>query len=198
MGDDLLLWLYFDRDVDAREYTKVINDAEKRLGIHPVRGLFTDILNVSFCSMGFYWTATGLACVPKLGRCFAKLFWTVTPPAGRCPRRMASTIAHAFYPLYHEYKPMREFLQHHMRVPPIECDLGDALPYVLREGVVPRWPGIRWAEGNLVKYGIPSDALDDLAEVLHGRDAAVVFHPIVNMMLDQDLADPPERRGCLC
>lgn len=198
MGDDLLLWLYFNHEVDAIEYTQAINNAEKRLGINPVRGLFTDILNVSFCSMGFYWTAAGLACVPKLGRCFAKLFWTVTPLAGRDPLRMASTIAHAFYPLYHEYKPMRDFLKHHMRVPPIECDLGDAMPYILRDNVVPRWPGIRWAEGNLVKYGLPADALDDIGDHIRDVKAAVIDHPIVNMMLEQDLADPPERRGCLC
>lgn len=198
MGDDLLLWVYFDHEVSPCEYAGAINALEADLGIHPVRGLFQDVLNVSFCSMGFYWTTSGrLAVVPKLGRCFAKLFWTVTPLQNRAPERMASTIAHAFYPLYHEYEPMRVFLQHHMKAPPIEVENAPWLSYVWRDFGVPRFPGINWGLGNLVKYGLPLDALFDMAEVLSGFESGLIDHPIVNIMLQQDMADPPERRGVL-
>lgn len=198
MGDDLLLWLYFDHDVDPREYAAAVNGAERRLGINPVRGIFKDILNVSFCSMGFYHTSQGvLVALPKIGRCFAKLFWTTTAMQGRDPRRIASTIAHAFYPAYVQYEPMRLFLKHHMRFPPIECDISGSLPYVLREWQLPRIHGICWAEGNAVKYGIPPDALSDMAEILQECPSGVVHHPLIDRILEQDLSDPPDRRGVL-
>lgn len=198
MGDDLLLWLYFSQAVEPAVYAREINIAEAALGIQPVRGLFTDVLNVSFCSMTFYWTRShGLAIVPKLGRTFAKLFWTVTPLQNRSPARLASTIAHAFYPLYHEYEPMRVFLKHHMGVPPIEMEWTSALPYAMREGVIDTWPGINWAEGNAVKYGLLNSTLSEMSELLSGLGSGGIDHPAVNIMIAQDTADPPERRGLL-
>ncbi len=197
MGDDLLLWLYFDREVDPQWYADAISAAERRLGIEPVRGIFGDILNASFCSMGFYWAREGLAVMPKVGRCLAKLFWTVTPLAGRDPKRLASTIAHAFYPTYHSYMPMRQYLRHHMKVPPLEVAVTDVMPYVLRGDVMPRYEGVKWAEAHLVKYGIPPDALHDMPDVLARGESGVVSHPVVNIMIAQDTSDPPERRGVL-
>ncbi len=196
MGDDLLLWLYFDKEVSPIDYRDAINRAEAKLGINPVRGLFSDVLNVSFCSLGFYWKRGGeLVAVPKLGRCFGKLFWTVTPLAGRDPLRLGSTIAHAFYPTYSGYRPMRVFLKHHMQKAPIEVTVEDAMPYVCREHQLPALTGVNWVEGNLVKYGTPPDALDDMSEILAACPVGVVDHPVVNLMLSQDLSDPPQRRG---
>ncbi len=198
LGDDLLLWLYFDRLVEPAQYVAAINKAEATLGIHPVRGLFHDVLNVSFCSMGFYWTNRGqLVAVPKIGRCFGKLFWTVTPLAGRDPQRLASTIAHAFYPTYSGYRPMRQFLKHHMKVAPIETNIDGSLPYVCREFEMPALAGVNWIEGNIVKYGIPPDALADMDQILEECPVGVVDHPVVNQLITQDLSDPPQRRGVL-
>jgi hypothetical protein len=199
MGDDLLLWLYFDRSVDPGAYAAAISAAEHRLGIHPVRGLFADVLCASFCSLGFHRTAEGrLVALPKLGRCFAKLFWTVTPLNGRDPRRMASTVAHAFYPAFHSYGPMRSFLKHHMQVPPLEVDVSEALPYVLREHQLPECSGINWAESLIVKYGLPPDVLSDMTDILTSTPVGVVHHPAVDIMIEQDASDPPDRRGVLC
>ncbi len=198
MGDDLLLWLYFPAAVDAKGYVDAINKAETALGIHPVRGVFADVRCVSFCSNTFYTTSQGkLAMVPKLGRTFAKLFWTVTPLAGRDPARLASTIAHAFYPVYLGYHPMREFLRHHMGVPPLDAQdvVSSQLPYLCRSGL-PTWEGVQWAEGNLVKYGILPGTLDDIRTLLLGR-AGGLHHPAIDMMIQQDQSDPCDRRGCL-
>jgi hypothetical protein len=198
MGDDLLLWVYFDHRVEAHEYASAMTAAERGLGINPVRGIFSEVLNVSFCSMGFYWTNDGqLVALPKIGRCFAKLFWTVTALAGRCPARLASTIAHAFLPAFGTYRPMREFLKYHARAPPLECECTDALPYVLREHQLPRTRGVRWHECNVVKYGIPPDALEDMGEMLASVGCGVVSHAVVSEMIRQDCSDPPERRGVL-
>jgi len=198
MGDDLLLWLYFDHPVDPRSYYQEINEREAKLGIHPVRGLFRDVLHVSFCSMGFYWTDRAqLVALPKVGRCFAKLFWTVTPLRNRCPARLASTVAHAFLPAYHTYKPMRAFLKHHTAVAPLEVDIRDQMPYVLREHALPRTTGVLWDEAHVVKYGLTPCSLDNMAEVLAACPVGIVSHPAVSRMLAEDTCDPPERRGCL-
>lgn len=198
MGDDLLVWVYFDKMVDPQEYARAMNGRESAAGIHPVRGVFKDILNVSFCSMGFYWTVDGtLAVVPKLGRMFAKLFWTVTPLAGRNPARLASTIAHAMYPIYKDFKPMRVFLKRHMRVAPIELAVLDTVPYVMRHEFNPRWPLILWKECNHVKYGLFDDSLDEFTELMRTDFMGGVYHPVIDLMLEQDLSDPPERLGVL-
>jgi len=198
MGDDLLLWLYFNRPVDAAEYCTAINGTESALGIHPVRGIFNDILNVSFCSSTFYKTTSGgFALVPKLGRTFGKLFWTVTPLQNRDPRRLASTIAHAFYPMYTGYRPMCDFLLHHMRVQPIEDSsiVDAAVPYLCKKGV-PRWEGVQWSSGNVAKYGLLPGTLDDLSQLLAGESGGL-YHPAINVMIEQDSSDPCDRRGVL-
>lgn len=201
MGDDLLLWLYFDQVVDFKEYAAAIAALEAGLGIQPVRGLFDNVLNVSFCSLGFYWSHEGLVAVPKLGRTFAKLFWTVTPLQGRDPARLASTIAASFYPLFHEYAPMREFLRHHMKAPPLEKELVDEhMPYlswIAGEQSLSALSGVHWDSGNQVKYGLLSGTLGDMPDVLNDCPTGLVSHPAVDIMLQQDLSDPPERRGCL-
>lgn len=198
MGDDLLLWLYFDRKVSAQAYAVAINTAEQELGIHPVRGIFDDVLQVSFCSMGFYRTTDGgVVALPKLGRMFAKLFWTVTPLQGRCPARLASSIAHAFLPTYNSYRPMREFLKHHMKVPPLEENCMGSYSYVLRDFELPRVDGILWHECNVIKYGITPDSLDQMEEMLERCPTGVIQHPVVDIMIQQDTSDPPDRRGVL-
>lgn len=200
MGDDLLLWLYFDIVVDPQAYLNAINQLEAKLGINPVRGLFRDVLNVSFCSLGFYHTNTGIVAVPKLGRVFAKLFWTVTPLMGRDPARLASTIAHSFYPTYHQYRPMREFLKRHMDVAPLEVDqrtwAPSTIPYVCREFGLPRGDGVHWASGNEVKYGLCAGTLEDIGEVLE-MGPGIVQHDVVDIMLREDMSDPPDRRGVI-
>lgn len=199
MGDDLILWLFFGHKVCPLTYRDAINAAEQRLGIHPVRGIFGDLLNASFCSMGFYRTSDGsYVALPKVGRCLAKLFWTVTPRAGRDPARLASSIAHAFMPAYHGYRPMRLFLRHHMKVPPLEfSDSIGTFSYVLREFQLPLTNNVLWHECHAVKYGLPPDALDDMQELLDSCPVGVIDHPVVNAMIQQDMSDPPDRRGLL-
>ena len=199
MGDDLLLWLYFNKEIDPAQYSIAINQLEAGLGIHPVRGLFRDILNVSFCSLTFYWRKNGqLVSIPKLGRIFAKLFWTVTPLQSRCPLRLASTIAHAFYPTYCSFKPAREFLQHHMKVPPLEVAADLSLPYILRKYELPEGHDILWDSCNLVKYNIAPSTLDDVGELVRTVGAGGIHHPGVELMILQDQSDPPERLGVEC
>jgi hypothetical protein len=202
MGDDLLLWLYFDHEVSPTEYCAAINAAEQALGIHPVRGIFKDVRNVSFCSMTFYERKNGaLAIMPKMGRQFAKLFWTINPLNQRNPQRLASTIAHAFHPTYHTFPPMRLFLEHHMGVAPIECRVDEwtrALPWVLRQHELPKYDDVNWVSGNEVKYGMIDGTLDFMADALAavGPAGAIRSHA-VDLMLKEDLSDPADRRGVL-
>lgn len=195
MGDDLILWLYFDHVVDPKEYCEAINSLEREAGIQPVRGIFDDLRNASFCSMGFYTSHNGFVALPKLGRLFARLFWTVTPLEGRDPARLASTIANSFYPMYHEYAPMREFLRAHMHARPLELT-GVNVPYLIRNGPLPRVSGVHWIGDHIVKYGLPGGVLEEMPELVKDF-TGILDHPVVNIMLKEDMSDPPERRGCL-
>lgn len=198
MGDDLLQWLYFDQVIPPKEYCETVSALERELGIHPVRGLFSDIRHVSFCSMGFYTGSHGVAAVPKIGRMLAKLFWTVTPLNGRDPRRLASTIAHSFYPLYHTYGPMRAFLKEHMKAQPLDCDLTDFMPYILKKNTATwrRAQGINWNDNHVVKYGLCAGVLEDMEELV-SEFTGIIQHPVVDIMLKEDQSDPPGRRGVL-
>lgn len=196
MGDDYIAWLYFDRPVDARELCMALDEAETRLGIHPVRGLFTDLRCASFISLGFYKSVqeTWIA-LPKVGRMFCRLFWTVTALNGRDPRRLASGIAQSFYPLYSTWKPMRHFLKYHMQVPPI--DVADLCPYYNWSEVCQhRLPApINWDENHLVKYGPLALSLD---VTLSGEQGAgLAWDVAVDHLYSTDVADPGDRSGCV-
>lgn len=196
MGDDYIAWLYFDRPVSWQELSRALTAEECVLGIQPVRGLFQDLRLASFISLGFYRAHDGQwVALPKVGRLFSRLFWTVTPMNGRDPRRLASGIAQSFYPLYSTWPPMREFLRHHMTVPPLGVEDCNHY-YEWAEIGLRRLPApINWAENHLVKYGMGSVLLDLEMPAVQG--AGVAHHPVVDEMYRMDVADPADRPGCL-
>lgn len=195
MGDDLIVWLYFDRVVDPTELRQALTANERALGIDPVRGLFDDLRYASYISLGFYKTINGTyLALPKVGRMFAKLFWTVTPLQGRDPRRLAAGVAKQFLPLYASWPPMRQFLKHHMQVEPIEAH---NVFYDFQEMGLKRISDpIPWEENHLVKYGAIASALN-LDEWMEGQGAGLAHHPAVAEMYVTDVADPCDRRGVL-
>ena len=197
MGDDYIAWLYFSHAVDPDELSKALNEAEAQLGIHPERGLFSRIEHASFISLGFFraHNMVDIIALPKVGRLLCRLFWTVTELRGRDPRRLASGIAASFYPLFNTMPLMREFLSHHMQVPPL--DVADCNHYYeWAEIGLTRLPApINWDENALIKYGFPFSAvvLDMPAE----QGAGFIHHPLVDRMYQVDVSDPMERKGCL-
>lgn len=196
MGDDYLGWLYFDRPVDKVQLREALSNNERLLGIKPTRGLFDNVLNVSYISLGFYLAVDGTyVAMPKVGKMMSKLFWTVTPLQNRNPAQFASSIARAFYPIYCGYPPMRKFLAYHMREPPL--DLKAALrAYGWREAIrglnLDPKP-IMWNYSHLVKYGSMVAALDfDLDQP---QGAGLLHDPIVTHMCCIDVSDPDDRPG---
>lgn len=196
MGDDYLAWLYFDHPVSASALKAALDHNERALGIHPKRGLFLDVRCASFISLGFYRAIDGsIVALPKVGRLFSRLFWTVTPLEGRDPRRLASGIAASFYPLYSTWRPMRTFLKMHMQVPPLDVTGHDHY-YCWSEVGLHRLPApIHWTENHLVKYGLRVACFDHSFE--GPQCAGLVEHPCISEMLETDCADPADRRGCI-
>ncbi len=198
MGDDYIAWLYFDHAVDPAELKTALNHAEASLGIHPERGLFLDIRNASFISLGFYRAVDStIIALPKIGRLFYRLFWTVTPLHGRDPKRLASGIAGAFYPLYNTLPWARKFLKYHMQVPPL--DVSDCNHYYCWAEVgLDRLPApINWTENHLVKYG-PLACVYELPHCFDGQQVAGVIHDtIIDRLYAIDIADPADRLGCI-
>lgn len=196
MGDDYIAWLYFDRPVDFRELKDALNTAERKLGIDPSRGLFSDVRCASFISLGFYIDNLGkVVALPKIGRLLYRLFWTVTPLHGRDPRRLASGIAASFYPLYCTFPPMRQFLRHHMQAPPL--DVSDYNHYYLWDEIGSKRLAapINWAANHLVKYG--SLPLVMSIELPDTQTAGLIHDHIVDHMYAVDVADPSDRPGCV-
>lgn len=196
MGDDYMAWLYYDRLIDPKELKPALDAAEAELGISPVRGLFSDIRNASFISLGFYIAINGqVVPLPKAGRMFAKLFWTVTDLRGRDPRALASGVAEAFLPLYSGWPAMRQFLSYHTQVDAVEAH---NVFYDWKEMGIKRLPSpIDFAANHLVKYGCDA-LLIDLSDLLVGpQRAALVHHPVITRMYCQDVSDPGDRIGCI-
>lgn len=196
LGDDYLAWLYFDHPVDWGELAAALSAAERALGIDPKRGIFSDIRCASFISLGFYLGVSGsVIALPKVGRLLCRLMWTVTPLQGRDPRRLASGVAHAFYPLYNTCDFMRVFFKAHMAVAPLG---GDAFcpGYMWAVNGLNRLPEpINWRDNHMVKYGIDAALLE--LGALQNIDCALCHHPTVRDMYKVDVADPDERRGCV-
>jgi hypothetical protein len=195
MGDDYLAWLYFEHPVDAVAVKAALDQEEAKLGIHPERGLFVDIRNASFISLGFYVCVDGtIAALPKVGRLLSRLFWSVTDPCGRPMERLAAGIAEAFYPLYCTYPLMRSFLGHHMKAAPMR----GLAEHIYRWNIVGtnrlRSP-INWTENHLVKYGDWAVALPVELE-LDGY-FGLCHHPAVSQIYTIDTADPADRLGCV-
>lgn len=196
IGDDYVAWLYYDREIDWQELYDELNKMEATLGIQPVRGLFDDLRRVSFASLAFYLAKDGTyVAKPKIGRMLTGLFWTCTPLAGRCPKGIARGIAHAFYPTYSTYSPMRAFLRHHMQVSPdLSWDRDDYLKWserLLSKQSVP----IDWNQNHLIKYGPESLLLQlDFAE---NQGAGLHHDHIVDIMAEIDCSDPTISRGAV-
>jgi hypothetical protein len=74
-GDDLLVAV--ETDFDEREFARL----ESEYGIVPEYRKFDFYGDVSFISGIFVPSRFGIAFVPKPGRLFAKLFWSVRPPS---------------------------------------------------------------------------------------------------------------------
>jgi len=198
MGDDYIGWLYYDNDIDPCELANALNGNERRLGIEPIRGLFSDLRCASYISLGFYRMDNGdFAALPKIGRHLCRLFWTVTDLRGRDPKRLAAGVAAAFYPLYSTYPPMRAFLRYHMQVD--ASGIGDLqLQYRWQELGMKRLPGvINWSENHAVKYGTEALLLD-FTGLFDGEQCARLCHShIVDLMYSVDVSDPCDRPGCV-
>lgn len=192
MGDDYVAWLYFDHPIDPVELCNALNEQERKLGICPERGLFKDVLQVSYISLGFVVRFDGsIGATPKVGRMFAKLFSTVTPLAGRDPRRMASSIAHAFMPVFAGWKPMRDFLRYHMQHPPLDS-FDVVSEYKTQLGH--RYNEIDWRQTLFRKYGVEALGLE--LRFAGEQQAGWARHPVIDHLITIDLADPCDRWGC--
>lgn len=197
MGDDYLAWLYFDQEVDLADIRRQLDSLERELGINPVRGLFSDVRCVSFISLTFYRTASEkYLALPKVGRMFAKLNWTVTDLKGRDPRALASGIARSFLPIYHGWAPMRAFLRHHIQVAPDGC-LDVFLDWhknSMKKAL--KGDAICWEENHLVKYGSWALALEP-HEWPKEQGAGLVHDPLVDLLYAVDVSDPDSRPGVI-
>lgn len=185
LGDDMLALV--DGDFDLGE----VMAAEAAFGIKPEAAKFYDVGDVTFISACFLENTDGdIAFVPILGRQLARLWWTTNPP----PRKkyldylfsVSSGLASAVgaLPIYGAFLaptlglagnliPIDKFKYspHVSRVPP-----GDYLPAICR------------------RYGITPEDVSEVEVFLRGLSGpCMVKHPIVDRILERDLADVTAR-----
>lgn len=194
MGDDLLSRMEFDKLPDPKELCDALNHYDSLSGITPVRALFTDLLQVSFISMGLWpRRAGGYQFVPHPGKQLCKLFWTTKPYPNHILEAMASQIAESFWMTYRGFPLMMKFLKLHYRGKTLQkFDPIDLLGWGRAGLLTEADREVNWAEGFVYKYRIPYSACD--ISPLH---AGVQHHPVVEHMYRVEALDPAERTGAL-
>lgn len=178
-GDDLL--------VATRVDPTGLDVVERSLGITPEWRVFRDYLDVSFISGVWLRGSDGFLFLPKLGRLFARLWWTVHPPPPRKMEAYRASVtrglrtACAGVPLYDDF------------VRP--CEGGE---YQLGRDwarKLPSYGGSRASEATVEdlcrKYHLSRNELPELQSFLAALPQKPVGfgHPLVDRVLEVDLAD---------
>jgi len=193
MGDDYAAVYWFDHDVDPNALCAALNYFDSCCGITPERGLFRNVTDITFISLGVWLTRSGrVALAPHPGRQFNKLFWTVSDALDPVKRAMiASGISEAFWPTYKGFELMEQFLKVH-------CTSHKRMaPEIWYLEQLTRTPlDIDWAAGFVHKYNLPISALPRRLPS-HNGNTVIIRHPIIEMMMAIEGLDPCDRPSCV-
>jgi hypothetical protein len=194
MGDDLLARMEYVTLPNAKDLCDAMNHYDSLSGITPVRALFTDILQVSFISMGVWpRRAGGYQFVPHPGKQLCKLFWTTKSYPVDMLVDMASQIAESFWMTYRGFPLMMQFLKLHYRGKTKQrFDQLELLGWGKAGLLTETDRDVNWQEGFVYKYRIPYSACS--FEIDH---VGVQHHPVVEHMYKVEALDPAERLGAL-
>jgi hypothetical protein len=182
-GDDLLIASSSDMSC--------LSTVERGFGIVPVWRQFRDPVEVSFISGCWLPSASGWMFLPKLGRLFAKLWWTCNPPS---PRKMDSyrysvitglRAACGSVPLYDEYlrAPKAGLIalgkDFDLRAASFGGAAADAVTY----------------EALCRKYSFTPSDMTELARFLCFLPSgpSTMKHSLIDQVMSVDLVDPIDR-----
>jgi len=180
-GDDCLI------AYDGSDQTDAIRENESALGIVPEARGFDNPLDVSFISGQWYPNPTGYSFGPKLGKLFAKLFWSVSEIAARKPKQWTSSVADSFYPVFRTCPGMRVFLQRQITT----SDRVETSKYTQDLRLI----DCDWDYFLFVKYGLSPAAMAGFEQYLKKLpiDSIKCSHSVADAIIDVDLADLLQR-----
>jgi len=183
-GDDLLVAAR--RPVPLKEMVA----AEAEYGITPEARVFDDYERVTFISG--MWTSDGdiIGFVPLPGRLFARLWWTVKPPALRKQKAYLRGVARGLLPAAGELPVVGEMLRSF-----------DSYGEEIRSDKGRQFHGSKFSFGEGVyaafsrRYGVTVDELLDCEAFLRALPAhpLVLKHPVLDRFMSVDMADIAER-----
>jgi len=184
MGDDLIIALYDEVPLE------VLVAIEARFGIVPIARMFFSPFDVSFISGVWFPHGSGYAFAPKPGRLFARLFWTVHPPAPRRMEPYLRGVCRGLRPTCGGLPLVRELLRAFDT--PGEAD-------VVRDKSTP-YAEVDVSWGDLFehfasRYHVSVRDLHDCEAWLRLLEPgpALLVHPVLDALMRVDLADAPTR-----
>ncbi len=193
MGDDYLAAYAFQQAPPLLDLKLALDSGWSSMGVTPERGLFAEPCAVTFISMGVWpRVGGGYQFVPQPAKQLVKLFWSAKRLTVKQARAVANGIAIAFWPVYYGMPLMMRFLKAHYR--PGEASI--KWDHYFSDMLTKRDRNVDWSRGFTIRYGVPLRAATfDLPPVT--ERASVMAHPLVEMMLRIESADPMDRRTCL-
>jgi len=186
-GDDVWLIVTFD----------VLPTCEQVMAVQatygwPTRGVFTQELEESeFLSCSFAYCVGGVHMFPKLGRMFAKLFWTWRRLSARKRRHYVTQIALSTLPAYEGFALVQAWLRWHIDSPPRTVP-----EWMLRPSLCAPVGEVRWTNFIIARYGaLPPTDLIARIKRLSKDDVHLLADPWVRTVMIRDLVDPAESVG---
>ncbi len=186
-GDDLLVAVY--SDYDDGEADRI----ERELGIVPVARKFSSPADVSFISGVWYKNGESWQFTPKIGRLVKRLWWTTHAPGKKSREAYIRGVARGLLPSCGGIPIIRQFL--------LKFDSGGrALMtdryWEYRVNPVKWDPGI--TEHLADRYGLSQRAIVECDEYLSHLPPTplIISHPVLDRIMEVDLADPADRAAC--
>lgn len=194
LGDDLLLLLCCDGEVQVPVLEAALIEADKASGIEPEARCLMNVYDTSFISLSFYPRLDGtIAAGPKIGRMLSGLFWTHRSVTyTECPKYQTA-VAQAFLPLYGDCPLIGTILKrltHPKHVAAGYAQYIDPNGYWLAP--LSTRGGVDWHQYFMCKYGLLPGWEQGVVRAIRD-DICVVETLVTDLIIDRDLADLPDR-----
>jgi len=183
-GDDLLVAFYQRVEVDA------VIALEREYGITPEARVFDDYERVTFISGMFIGDGTQIGFVPLPGRLFARLWWTVSPPAARKVPQYQRGVARGLGPVAGSIPVLRVLL-----------DAFDTQGDSIKSDKGKQFQGSRFSFGDGIwrsmerRYGLTTQELAECEVWLRTlpREPLLLKHHVLDRLMEIDLVDIADR-----
>jgi len=201
-GDDLLVMVHRDCGMPSAEK---ITAMERLTGIDPEVGVFHGWQNTSFISGSFYPLADGkIGFGPKMGRLFAKLFWTTRNVPQKIQGAYTEMVAKGLVDVMGGHPILGAFLEANRKERDAALTENQEKYYLgwLEYSIIGNMADRRQVDRELLmqfyiaKYGLDYHTIAEVESLFlaHRGKVGIVKHDVLDRIVAQDMADPADRR----